>query len=171
MTDPAPRIVRADTPQGPCAQLHGRWGAAELGTGAQWQAVSGQLRSHPAAPTLGWDLMQLQWLDHVGAQLLWNHWQHAWPERLACTVVLKGSGSVIAAPGRTPRLNATGNARLATPGSGDVLAGLIGPRLAAGLSAFDAACTAVYRHGAVADAWPTGRALTAGALARRLSAT
>ena len=92
-------------------------------------------------------------------------------ERLACTVVLKGSGSVIAAPGRTPRLNATGNARLATPGSGDVLAGLIGPRLAAGLSAFDAACTAVYRHGAVADAWPTGRALTAGALARRLSAT
>ena len=92
-------------------------------------------------------------------------------ERLACTVVLKGSGSVIAAPGRTPRLNATGNARLATPGSGDVLAGLIGPRLAAGLSAFDAACTAVYRHGAVADAWSTGRALTAGALARRLSAT
>ncbi len=85
MTDPAPRIVRADTPQGPCAQLHGRWGAAELGTGTQWQAVAGQLRSHPAAPTLGWDLMQLQWLDHVGAQLLWNHWQHAWPERLACT--------------------------------------------------------------------------------------
>eukprot|EP01034_Spumella_vulgaris_P046292 gene46292-57730_t len=40
MTDPAPRIVRADTPQGPCAQLHGRWGAAELGTGTQWQAVS-----------------------------------------------------------------------------------------------------------------------------------
>ena len=58
MTDPAPRIVRADTPQGPCAQLHGRWGAAELGTGTQWQAVSGQLRSHPAAPTLGWDLIR-----------------------------------------------------------------------------------------------------------------
>eukprot|EP01036_Dinobryon_divergens_P042382 gene42382-56310_t len=43
------------------------------------------LRSHPAAPTLGWDLRELQWLDHVGAQLLWNHWQHAWPAQLACT--------------------------------------------------------------------------------------
>ena len=85
MTDLAPRIVRADTPQGPCAQLHGRWGAAELGTGAQWKAVSAQLRSHPAADSLGWDLRELQWLDHVGAQLLWNHWQHRWPARLECT--------------------------------------------------------------------------------------
>lgn len=85
MTDSAPRIVRADTPQGPCAQLHGRWGAADLGTQAQWEAVSAQLRNHPAAPTLGWDLGPLQWLDHVGAQLLWNHWQHAWPARLECT--------------------------------------------------------------------------------------
>ena len=85
MTDLAPRIVRADTPQGPCAQLHGRWGAAELGTGAQWKAVSAQLRSHPAADSMGWDLRELQWLDHVGAQLLWNHWQHRWPARLECT--------------------------------------------------------------------------------------
>ncbi|CAN7460868.1 ABC transporter permease [Acidovorax sp. Leaf76] len=85
MTDPAPRIVRADTPQGACAQLHGRWGAAELGTRRQWAAVSGQLQSNPAAPDLGWDLTPLQWLDHVGAQLVWNHWQRAWPERLDCT--------------------------------------------------------------------------------------
>ena len=85
MTDHAPRIVRADTPQGPCAQLHGRWGAADLGAGPQWESVSGQLRSLPAAPTLGWDLRELQWLDHVGAQLLWNHWQHAWPAQLVCT--------------------------------------------------------------------------------------
>ena len=75
MTDHAPRIVRTDTPQGPCAQLLGRWGAAELGTEAQWRAVSGQLQTNAAAPTLGWDLSELQWLDHVGAQLLWNHWQ------------------------------------------------------------------------------------------------
>jgi len=85
MTDQAPRIVRADTPQGACAQLLGRWGAAELGTRRQWAAVSGQLQTNPAAPDLGWDLTQLQWLDHVGAQLVWNHWQRAWPERLACT--------------------------------------------------------------------------------------
>ncbi|MCW5235418.1 MlaE family ABC transporter permease [Verminephrobacter eiseniae] len=85
MTDHVPCIVRADTPQGPCAQLYGRWGAAELGDAAQWQALSGQLRKHPAVPTLGWDLRALQWLDHVGAQLLWNHWQRAWPQQLACT--------------------------------------------------------------------------------------
>ena len=85
MTDHAPRIVRTETPQGPCAQLRGRWGAAELGSESQWEAVSEQLRSHPAAPTLGWDLRELQWLDHVGAQLLWNHWQHTWPAQLACT--------------------------------------------------------------------------------------
>lgn len=83
MTDHAPCIVRAQTPQGSGAQLRGRWGAAELGCPAQWQALSGQLRSHPAA--LAWDLRELQWLDHVGAQLLWNHWQHAWPQQLLCT--------------------------------------------------------------------------------------
>ena len=85
MTDLAPRLLPADTPQGQCVQLHGRWGAAELGNRAQWKAVSAQLQAHPPAPALGWDLSGLQWLDHVGAQLLWNHWQRAWPERLACS--------------------------------------------------------------------------------------
>jgi phospholipid/cholesterol/gamma-HCH transport system permease protein len=85
MTDHAPRIVRTETPQGLCAQLRGRWGAAELGSESQWEAVSEQLRGCPAEPALGWDLRELQWLDHVGAQLLWNHWQHAWPAQLACT--------------------------------------------------------------------------------------
>jgi len=30
-------------------------------------------------------LRGLQWLDHVGAQLLWNHWGRAWPLRLQLT--------------------------------------------------------------------------------------
>jgi len=89
-------------------------------------------------------------------------------ERFLCTVVLKGSGTVIAAPGQTPVVNPTGNARLATAGTGDVLAGLIGARLAAGLDAFDAACRAVYQHGLSADQWPDERPLTAGSLARSL---
>lgn len=42
--------------------------------------------THPPPP-LGWDLRSLQWLDHVGAQLLWNHWGHAWPARLELTDV------------------------------------------------------------------------------------
>ncbi|WP_040437183.1 ADP-dependent NAD(P)H-hydrate dehydratase, partial [Melaminivora alkalimesophila] len=55
--------------------------------------------------------------------------------RSGCTVVLKGSGSIIAAPDGVPRLNPTGNARLASPGTGDILAGLIGARLAAARAA------------------------------------
>ena len=89
-------------------------------------------------------------------------------ERFQAIVVLKGSGSVVAAPGQAPRINPTGDARLSTAGTGDVLAGLAGAALAAGAPAFEAACSAVYRHGAAADAWPDGRALTAGALARAL---
>ena len=87
-------------------------------------------------------------------------------ERFACTVVLKGSGTVIATPGQAPRINPTGNARLATAGTGDVLAGLVGARLAAGQAALQAASAAVYLHGWAADQWPAGSALTAGALAQ-----
>ena len=47
-------------------------------------------------------------------------------ERFGVTVVLKGSGTVITAPGRCPWINASGNATLAAPGTGDVLAGWIG---------------------------------------------
>ncbi len=87
-------------------------------------------------------------------------------QRLGCVVVLKGSGTVVAAPARTPLLNPTGNARLASAGTGDVLAGLVAARLAATPDAFDAAAAAVFEHGRLADAWPPGRALTASALAR-----
>ncbi len=88
-------------------------------------------------------------------------------QQFGCAVVLKGSGTVMAAPGRLPIINPTGNARLATAGTGDVLAGLIGARLAQGEHAFDAACAAVWLHGQAADAWPPDQPLTADALARR----
>ena len=87
-------------------------------------------------------------------------------ERFGCVVVLKGSGTVVATPQQTPFINPTGNAALATAGTGDVLAGMVGAGLAAGQSALQAACDAVYRHGLLADAWPASRALTAGALSR-----
>jgi hydroxyethylthiazole kinase-like uncharacterized protein yjeF len=89
-------------------------------------------------------------------------------QRFGCVVVLKGSGTVIAQPGRPPSINPTGNARLATGGTGDVLAGMIAARLGAGLSAFSAACSAVFEHGLAADRWPGDQPLTAGALARSL---
>ncbi len=88
--------------------------------------------------------------------------------RFDCCAVLKGSGTVIAAPGQTPRINTTGNGLLAVGGTGDVLAGLTGARLAASGNAWQAACDAVWAHGAAADAWPVGLALTASRLAERL---
>jgi NAD(P)H-hydrate repair Nnr-like enzyme with NAD(P)H-hydrate dehydratase domain len=85
-----------------------------------------------------------------------------------CTVALKGSGTVIACQGQISRINPTGNAQLATAGTGDVLAGLIGAKLAQGLSAFEATSQAVFKHGQAADAWPTQRVLTASRLASQL---
>ncbi|MFZ4479122.1 MAG: NAD(P)H-hydrate dehydratase [Rhodoferax sp.] len=88
-------------------------------------------------------------------------------QRFHCTVVLKGSGTIIAAPGQTPVVNSTGNARLATAGTGDVLAGMIGAALATRIAPFEAACEAVYRHGLIADQWPLdARPLTAGMLSK-----
>lgn len=90
-------------------------------------------------------------------------------ERFSCVVVLKGSGTVIAAPGEPAWVNATGNALLATAGTGDVLAGLIGAFLARGQSSQDAAKNAVFEHGRRADTWAASRpgmALTASRLAR-----
>ncbi|MCW5648516.1 MAG: NAD(P)H-hydrate dehydratase [Ramlibacter sp.] len=117
---------------------------------------------HPleAARLLGQGTTAVQ-ADRLGAAL-------ALADRFQCTVVLKGSGSVIATPGETPAINPTGNARLATAGTGDVLAGLTGALLARGYRAHDAAGAAAYRHGQVADGWPRGRGLTASRLAQAL---
>ena len=74
-------------------------------------------------------------------------------ERFCAVVVLKGSGTIVAAPGELSCINATGNALLATAGTGDVLAGMVGAYLANGLSAQQAACGAVFAHGQLADRW------------------
>lgn len=81
-------------------------------------------------------------------------------------VVLKGSGTVICDPYSKPAINCNGNALLATPGTGDVLAGLIGAKIAQGQTCFAAACDGVRLHGAAADAWArTGRSMDATMLA------
>jgi hydroxyethylthiazole kinase-like uncharacterized protein yjeF len=84
--------------------------------------------------------------------------------RFGAVVVLKGSGTVIAEARGIPAINPTGNARLATAGTGDVLAGMIGAALAAGRPAIAAAREAVWRHGDLADRWPADAPLSAGAL-------
>ncbi|WP_030597820.1 bifunctional ADP-dependent NAD(P)H-hydrate dehydratase/NAD(P)H-hydrate epimerase [Streptomyces fulvoviolaceus] len=81
--------------------------------------------------------------------------------RYAATVLLKGSTTVVAdSGGGAARVNATGTAWLATAGSGDVLSGLAGSLLAAGLTAVDAGSAAAYLHGLAgrfaADGAPVG---------------
>lgn len=66
-------------------------------------------------------------------------------------VVLKGAGTVTAVPDGRIWVNSTGNSGLATGGSGDVLAGLIGGMLASGYRAETAACLGVWIHGKAAD--------------------
>jgi NAD(P)H-hydrate repair Nnr-like enzyme with NAD(P)H-hydrate dehydratase domain len=109
---------------------------------------------------LGLSTAQVQADRLVAAQTL--------ADRFGCVVVLKGAGSVIAAPGVTSCINASGNAKLATAGTGDVLAGMVGAMLAAVDNAFSATCIATYRHGAAADQWPADQALTASGLSQRI---
>lgn len=62
-------------------------------------------------------------------------------------VLLKGNATVIAEPGGRCVANPTGTPALATAGSGDVLSGLTGGLLAAGLSPVDAAASGAFLHG------------------------
>ena len=71
--------------------------------------------------------------------------------RFGATVVLKGSGTVIADPDGKIAINPTGGPALATPGSGDVLAGICGALLAQNWPTWEAALASVWMHGVAAD--------------------
>jgi len=72
-------------------------------------------------------------------------------QRYQSTVILKGSGSIIGRPDELTVINSTGNAALATAGSGDVLAGLCGALLAQGWPVWECAQAAAWLHGCAAD--------------------
>jgi ADP-dependent NAD(P)H-hydrate dehydratase / NAD(P)H-hydrate epimerase len=121
------------------------------------------LTPHPleAARLLGCDAATIQ-KDRLAAA-------RALAARFSSVIVLKGAGTVIAAPDGRVAINPTGSAALATGGTGDVLGGIIGALLAQRLPRYEAALAGVYLHGLAADTLtarghgPAG--LTAGELA------
>ena len=64
-----------------------------------------------------------------------------------CTVLLKGAATIVADPGGEALVVTAGDARLATAGTGDVLSGIIGALLAAGIKPLHAAAAAAWVHG------------------------
>jgi NAD(P)H-hydrate epimerase len=91
-------------------------------------------------------------------------------EQHRVTLVLKGTRTLVTAPGRPLYINTTGNPGLSTGGSGDTLSGLLGALLAQGLAPLDAARLGVWLHGHAADLVLAARGCEEGLLPTILSA-
>lgn len=89
-------------------------------------------------------------------------------ERYATVVLLKGRHTLVARPDGTVRVNTVGSPWLATAGAGDVLAGVCGALLAAGLDPFDAGSVGAWLHGAAAVSAGLGGPVVAGDVAAAL---
>jgi len=116
-----------------------------LQTALARRPASSVLTPHPleAARLLGSTIADVQ-ADRIGAA-------RKLAASLNAYVVLKGSGTVIAAPNGDAVINTTGNPALATAGTGDVLSGLCGGLLAQGWPLWEAALAGVWLHGMAAD--------------------
>jgi phospholipid/cholesterol/gamma-HCH transport system permease protein len=79
----SPAVPRIEV-QGQRLVALGRWTAAQLSDAVQWQAVQTVLTAHheTANKATVWDLRLIERLDHIGAQLLWNHWGRVWPAQI-----------------------------------------------------------------------------------------
>jgi hydroxyethylthiazole kinase-like uncharacterized protein yjeF len=89
-------------------------------------------------------------------------------EKTGAVVVAKGPDTIIAAPGKETVLCPRPSSWLSTAGTGDILAGLIASRLAAGAKPLDAACQGVWLHGEAAR--HAGPAFSAGELPQHIPA-
>ena len=81
-------------------------------------------------------------------------------------MLLKGRHTLVAEPGRPVRVTTTGTPWLATAGAGDVLAGVVGALLAAGLAPYDAASVGSWLHGSAATLAAHDGPIVAGDVAR-----
>jgi len=118
--------------------------SAELATLVQRRKAPTIITPHPAeaARLLGCSTADVQ-RDRLKAA-------HDLANGYRCIAVVKGAGTVVC-DGETSTVNRTGNPLLATAGTGDVLAGMIGALLAQGVAAATAARLGVCMHGVAAD--------------------
>ena len=79
MSPSDPRIEHQETPEGVVCAVLGAWTAASLTGPAAWPAVQEQLKSLGKLSDARWNLLKIEQLDHLGAQLLWTQWGSAWP--------------------------------------------------------------------------------------------
>jgi hydroxyethylthiazole kinase-like uncharacterized protein yjeF len=86
----------------------------------------------------------------------------------AATVLLKGHHTLVAEPDGRVRVTTSGTPWLAVAGAGDVLGGLCGALLAAGLSPYDAGSVGSWLHGAAATYASQGGPVSAPAVARAI---
>ena len=94
-------------------------------------------------------------------------------ERTGCTVLLKGSHTLVVSPdpSRPVRCQADAPAWVGTAGAGDVLGGLLGTLLAAGLDPLDAGALGALVHGVAADRTNPGGPVRISDVARRIPET
>ncbi|MBA3773899.1 MAG: ABC transporter permease [Ramlibacter sp.] len=76
----APRIERQPASEGPRLQVLGQWTASQFARAGLLRELQEQLRG--GAGSQAWDLREVEQLDHVGAQVLWDHWGRQWPGQL-----------------------------------------------------------------------------------------
>lgn len=77
-----PRVEERRQDDGNWAVASGRWTALAMSSRRTWDALSSNLAGVPANDDRLWDLRPIEQLDHIGAQLLWNHWHQAWPAKV-----------------------------------------------------------------------------------------
>ncbi|MGI8645179.1 MAG: bifunctional ADP-dependent NAD(P)H-hydrate dehydratase/NAD(P)H-hydrate epimerase [Nocardioides sp.] len=131
-------------------------------------AVTGPLAAPTVlTPHVG-ELSRMLGVDRQAVEAAPLRHARAAADQYAATVLLKGRRTLVAEPGGRVRVNTTGVPWLATAGAGDVLGGLVGALLAAGLSPLDAASAGAWLHGAAATLASAGGPLRAGEIARFL---
>jgi phospholipid/cholesterol/gamma-HCH transport system permease protein len=77
-----PRVEQQEQEGRQWTVASGCWTTLAMSSKPAWLALAKSLESAPPADDRAWDLRPIGQLDHIGAQLLWEHWRHQWPATL-----------------------------------------------------------------------------------------